>query len=290
MNDLIELKDLCKTLNINFDKVHARTNTVLEDDELTKLDLSRLSISILPEDIFSKFDSLRSLDISNNRINILPNLIFQHLELVELNLSGNQLSINSDDFKTLDKLIELRITLDNKYTVDPDIFNRLNSLSILFFDTQQSIPESIFSELNALRVLYLKSKNRLPKLIFNNLNLKVLGISQQYNLTSELFKPLENLIELYLTENLFHQLPSGIFDDLVNLKILYLSQNKLRGLDDDIFYYLTKLEELDLSRNNLSRLSPTIFDNLSNLGLLNIQNNSIDNVTLNNTNINFGNN
>ncbi len=289
MNDLFELKDLCKTLNINFDKIHARTNTVIEDEKLINLDLSRLSISNLPHDIFSTFNFLQALDLSHNKIQILPNFIFEKLDLIELKLRGNQLSINSEIFEPLSKLIELSITFDNNYAVDPDLFVNLKTLVILSVDTEQSIPESIFNELKSLRVLYLRVKNRLPKSVFSNLNLRTLGISHQYNLTKELFKPLENLIELFLNENHFHQLPSQIFDELINLKILDLSQNKLRSLEKDIFNQLTKLEELDLSNNSLSKLDETIFDNLSNLLQLNIQNNHIETFTLNNTIINIGN-
>jgi|GEM_PF-3997681 len=185
--------------------------------EYTRLTLSSLHLTLLPEKALALLPNLQDLDCSNNQLSSLdlsnlPNLHW-------LNCSYNQLS--SLDFSNLPNLQHLDYS-----------YNQLESLNL-----------SNFPNLDWFHC----SHNQLESLDLSNLpNLDWLHCSHN-QLSSLDFSNLPNLQHLDYSYN---QLESLNFSNLPNLQHLDCSYNQLESLILD----LPNLQHLDCSHNQLESL------------------------------------
>lgn len=94
-------------------------------------------------------------------------------------------------------------------------------------------------------------------------------------LQGQVFAPLVNLRELYLSNNNMHEVASDSFLGLSNLRSLHLNDNKLSYFPKDFFSPLGSLETLILKNNNMKTFdkSEGVFDDLTTLTTLDLSSN-----------------
>lgn len=113
-------------------------------------------------------------------------------------------------------------------------------------------------------------------------SIKVLQVQSHGNLsdtlTSRHLEGLHDLDKLSLNMNNLTKLPEDLFKDVENLIELDLKNNNIQ-LPKGIFRYIPKLEVLELGSNNISYLEPGIFRNLTKLRLLNLWGNRLQNLS-----------
>ncbi|XP_046684334.1 uncharacterized protein LOC124370060 [Homalodisca vitripennis] len=85
---------------------------------------------------------------------------------------------------------------------------------------------------------------------------------------------MNNLEELYMSENKLYVLKGDVFTNLTSLVVLDLRGNCLNSLEETVFQGLHKLQRLDMSENNVVSLAPATFQFLSNLIALSLSGNS----------------
>ena len=177
--------------------------------DLFSLDLSKNSLSSLPDNVFEGLDSLEILTLTNNDLDALRRGMFGGLGSLErLTLDGNELSELPDDvFDDLTKLFGLYLSR-NQFTALPTISIRnIDSLRWLGMDQ---------NDINTL------SDDALDGL---------------------------DLYGLILHSNGLGALPEDVFDSVPNLWVLDLSDNELSALPDGTFEGMSKLHTLILSSN-----------------------------------------
>lgn len=152
-SDNQRLEDMMDLLGLQsqFDNILNSYRTKFRDGKLISLDLIKVGITNLPEDIFDRLEAIESLFLSYNKIETLPNGIFRNCKnLIHLDLRGMGLqSIPEGIFNNLLKLKKLEIN-DNRLT---------------------TLPENIFENLFSLVELNLSNNNisELSPIIFDNL-------------------------------------------------------------------------------------------------------------------------
>ena len=271
--------------------------------EITRLNLSRKSITALKTGDFDGLTALTSLNLSGNQFTSLPVGIFDNLTaLTNLSLGGFN-TLPAGIFDQLSALTSL--SLDNFTMLPADIFDNLTALTSLSLNSNQftslpagildnltalirltlrgnrltSLPADIFDNLTALTSLTLGGYyTSLPADIFDNLtaltNLELWG--ELTTLPAGIFDQLSALRYLDLYDNDLSSLPSGIFDQLTNLTLLNFEQNQFTTLPAGIFDNITALTRLSLRRNRLSSLPTGIFDGLTALESLALHHNPVD--------------
>lgn len=149
----------------------------------TKLDLSRMKLTDLPESLgqlsqlqelnlannqltalpewLAQLMQLQTLDLSHNQLATLPELLVQLTQLQTLNLSHNQLTALPVWVGQLTQLRELR-PWQNRLTRLPESLGKLKHLQTLQLNDNQltTIPESLL-QLERLRELYLQANDAL---------------------------------------------------------------------------------------------------------------------------------
>ena len=243
--------------------------------------------------------AITSLDISNAGITELKPGDFDDLpNLTEINLRGNQLSLQTGIFDGLNNLTVLNLASNDLSSLPKGIFDELNNLTTLNLASNELSsliptivggipdipffrkPSAIFDELTNLTTLNLASNelSALPAGVFDELtNLTSLSIggNDLSSLSEDIFDELTRVTKLDLTSNDLSSLPAGIFDQLTNLISLDLSYNDLNSLPADIFNNPTDLIWIDLSDNQLHTLPPDIFHNLTSLIVLSLSGNQL---------------
>ncbi len=79
------------------------------------------------------------------------------------------------------------------------------------------------------------------------------------------FLELNELRQLWLSNNELAELPNGIFAGLNELRHLYLNRNRLTELPDGLLSGLSRLETFAVAGNQLTRAQPDLFSGLSRL-------------------------
>jgi len=161
-------------------------------DGATELDLSRLSLSILPAEI-GQLIKLRFLNISNNRLEFLPVVISQLRNLQHIDISHNELTTVPHEITSLTQLRRLSI-FSNRLTELPDEIGLLTNLEIL--EVGNSIPDYIIKRLKIPELGWL-SKRAYPRIKARFQTNKLRSLPQQ-------IKQLKNLSELNLLGNPLH--------------------------------------------------------------------------------------
>lgn len=109
----------------------------------------------------------------------------------------------------------------------------------------------------------------------NNLKELYLSNNKILHVRSDIFIGLNSLFILDLASNGLAELPANSFGELTQLKDLKLGRNIISTLFVGVFYGLSGLEKLRLEFNEISRLEMGLFDNLNNLRILILDNNNL---------------
>ena len=179
---------------------------------------------------------LRSLDLHDNRLRRLRADGFRSLRsLVELNLSGNEISVV--DAGTFSGLVELRtlyIDANHLTAVVPAMFDGLTGLTTLDVSHNRlsDVASGTFRNLTALRSLHLHD-------------------NEIHAVRPEAWNGLNDLLELNLASNRLTVIEQSMFAGLCSLRQLDLSDNEVAVVRADAFVCLPALERLRLSGNLL---------------------------------------
>ncbi|CAH1179642.1 unnamed protein product [Phaedon cochleariae] len=252
---------------------------------LKDLILSDIGLHIFPEDCFRDLEALNNLQITQNFLQNIDNIPFCHLDnLRTLNLSHNAIQNLSSQYliceTTDDSLIDLSLN-DHKLSIQPDNFASIDAFSSNLNDLDLSYNnlKSLGYYLNSfryLRILNLQGNQltKVKKLNFRNLNSTeeiYLNNNQIKTIERNTFIGKDSLLRFDLSNNRLHHL---VLDQLTALKYLNLGHNNLteaclQTIDSSL------LEFLLLNNNNFSDIKPGIFNNFSNLRTLDLSNNHI---------------
>ncbi|MBU6951406.1 leucine-rich repeat domain-containing protein [Hahella sp. HN01] len=173
------------------------------------LDLSRIKIRKLPENIFEGMIHIRQLFLNENSISALPESIKDLVDLKVITLDWNKFESVPEELFEIDGLRDIYISHNSVTKVDQGLKNstKLRRI-ILSFNKLEEFP-AVFSEMPNLKILDLASNSisRVPK--------EIGGMS--------------SLIGLSLADNKVEEVPEEI-GALSNLTMLDLSANKLKTL------------------------------------------------------------
>lgn len=222
-------------------------------DNLTSLNLTGLSLKIVPPELFELTD-LTKLDLGNNNLTDVPKDILLLKNLRNLNLGSNSLTKVPNSIGGLKALKSLRLASNYLLELPKDVFGNLTELETLNIHDNKLIdhfPEAIFNLPN------------LKRLYFGGTNL-----SKVPNRVKEL----DGLEELNLSYNKFTSIHKSIFL-LSSLKYFSFSGNKIKTIPDEI-ENLKNLEELNLNNSGLITL-PAGLGKLTRLEFLELDGNNI---------------
>jgi len=184
----------------------------------TQLDLERLDLTELPEEMFSVCSSVERLTASCNRISFIPKKCFNNLtSLQELFLNSNRITkIDKETFSKLINLQKLALDINRISKIDKGTFSTLSNLQWLglYFNRITNIDKEIFSELNKLEKLRLH-RNRITKI------------------DKDTFSALNNLQKLWLNDNRITKINKGVFRGLNSLQKLKLNMNQFSEEDKE---------------------------------------------------------
>lgn len=223
---------------------------------------------------------LIELDLSFNQIVDLGYSLEDLEELRILNFGYNKLvSIKFVHFKSLIKLQKLNLTNNELRSIDNRVFinkTQLNSVDL----SHNFLTTFVVSNISQLQYLDL-AHNNISTISFKNLkNLKKLNlmINRLTKLEANAFQEVPNLIYLNLAGNNL-DLTLGLFKNMQVLKYLYLSNNSLNSIPEKVFLGLKNLRVLDLSFNHLEIINKNTFHDLENLEILNLSSNAIESLS-----------
>ncbi|NXY82885.1 TLR3 protein, partial [Alcedo cyanopectus] len=262
----------------------------LQGMNLTVLNLSQNSLSVVEDDSFQWLSSLQYLNLEHNNIHVTSRLFYGLSSLKHLNLI-NALSRKIEDFSFhwLYNLEYLIMDNNNFPGVTANTFTGLNNLKYLSLCNcnmnLQRITNKTFSSLanSSLQVLNL-TKTRISTIesgAFSSLgHLKILDlglneISQE--LTGHEFKGLNNIQIIYLSYNKKLILQSESFIFVPSLRKLMLRKVGCSNLalSPSPFHPLRNLTVLDISNNNIANIEEDLFDGLHKLVILDLQHNNL---------------
>jgi len=261
-----------EALNINFlNSSHGFLLNNLDVNFLTIRNYSQIDYASYYFDFLAKITDLSNNNLQSFKFNIFSNQLKESIEYIQLN--NNQL----EEIPNLNGFIKL-----NELDFKLNKLQAVNNIELLF-----SL-EILDLSFNILKIIDLSFKSSLQKIsLANNLieeiinlkfeNLIYLEISfnklMLINVTT--FSSLENLIELYASNNLIKSIENGSFYNLTQLTILDLSYNQLRHLDSNLFKTTSKLEKLYVQNNDL-KIFHLIY--LKNVFIIDLSNNALTNI------------
>ncbi|XP_052755821.1 protein artichoke-like [Galleria mellonella] len=276
-------------------------------DVLTKLDLSKNSITTIEYNAFRYLVRLTSLDLSQNKLTNFRVNADDLVYIEYLNLSKNYITqLNLECFLSMNRLQNL--DLSNNY-IDgiPDLlfinnyqlkridmkFNDLKvleNLHIKIFHPDEGILDlsnNAIYKMNIpsgegmrLKKLMLQSNNISDPTnidLKHQIDLEHIDMSNnyiQYLNSSSLCLP-TNITHLDLSYNDISKIAPATFHKFRQLKTLRLSHNDLTGIEYGIFQGMTSLVYLNLSNNDISYLDSKVFIDLRSLYILSIEHNSM---------------
>ncbi|KAM8808274.1 toll-like receptor 3 [Eudromia elegans] len=263
----------------------------LQGTNLTALNLSKNSLSILEDDSFQWLSSLEHLNLADNKITHVTSRSLYGLSAVKyLNLK-NSLTGKIEDFSFcwLHHLEYLIMDSNNFPGITANMFTGLNSLKYLSLCNcninLQRITNKTFASLanSSLEVLNL-TKTRISTIesgafsFLGHLKVLDLGLNEiSQELTGHEFKGLNNIQTIYLSYNKHLILQSESFTFVPSLRKLMLRKvgcNNL-ALSPSPFHPLQNLTVLDLSNNNIANIKDDLFDGLHQLDILDLQHNNL---------------
>lgn len=265
-------------LQLDYNRVAALSGDILRAvaSRVTTLSLARNVVRELPPTSFKEFTQLEALDLSGNLLTNVAATTFTGLEesLVELNLSGNRLTLLSSVPIALPRLKILDVSQNQLAEISRMAFTHLPSLVYLNLSHNTalgSFSATILHSLPELRKLDLSRtglKILSPELLLHSQNLEVVSLHGNFiqELPEGTFRNLRNLTSIDLSNNQILNIRAGAFMGLRNIKEVNLSGNRLTAFKGEFFRNLggdgspgTNLEVLNLSNNELSYLFPSSF-------------------------------
>ncbi|KAB1216416.1 LRR receptor-like serine/threonine-protein kinase GSO1 [Morella rubra] len=249
------------------------------------LKLSYNRLKIFPDCLRSQ-SNLIELDLSNNQIHgEIPNWIWKLPILTQLNLSYNHLVTMEESFLNSSSLVYLDLSSNQLQGPLPVLASPFSYLDFSGNNFSSTIPANIGSFL-AHAFFFSLSKNKLhgsiPVSICNGTGLLVLDLSEN-SLSGSIPQclmgmcatlKLLNLGRNHLTGTIFNAFPS-----LCSLKLLALDGNQLKGELPKSLANCTKLEVLDIGNNHIEDIFPcpipASLGKLSNLESLDLSSNKL---------------
>ncbi|XP_071663693.1 toll-like receptor 3 isoform X1 [Patagioenas fasciata] len=276
--------------NVNLSYIGKSTFQGLQGTNLTVLNLSQNSLSVIEDDSFQWLSSLQYLSLKHNKIHISSRLFYGLSSLKHLNLINSLIGkIEDFSFHWLYHLEYLIMDNNNFPGITANMFTGLKNLKYLSLCNcninLQRITNKTFSSLanSSLQVLNL-TKTRISTIesgAFSSLgHLKILDlglneISQE--LRGHEFKGLNNIQDIYLSYNKNLTLRSESFIFVPSLRKLMLRKVGCSNLvlSPSPFHPLQNLTVLDISNNNLANIKEDLFDGLHKLDILDLQHNNL---------------
>ncbi|KAJ8916973.1 hypothetical protein NQ315_008373 [Exocentrus adspersus] len=264
------------------------------ENYLEILDLSGNNISLLPQDVFQRFDLLRTLSLRDNRIERLnPIEVFSGFQftLYKLDLSGTENApITVQELRRLRSLRVLSLSRLSQPNLSPDNFVEfgvdLEELRINFANLQ-TVKNNAFKHIHGLRLIDLSENviGTIENNAFTDIGHSLIHLKLSHalsysvsNMPVDSIKVLLNLEELDLSHNKIKTMPDTSFHFLRRLKILELQDNIIEivhkgTFQGDIHY---NLEQIYLSFNNIRQINQHTFVNLPRLEQLHLDDNTIE--------------
>ncbi|NXC45568.1 TLR3 protein, partial [Penelope pileata] len=290
--------ELSKTAIQNLSLSHVKLSYIskltfqgLQGTNLTVLNLSKNSLSVIEDDSFQWLSNLEYLNLKDNNIIKVSSHLFyglssiKHLNLVN-SLTGK---IEDFSFQWLHQLEYLLMDSNNFPRITTNMFTGLNNLKYLSLYNcninLQRITNKTFLSLanSSLQVLNL-TKTRISTIesgafsCLGHLKILDLGLNEiSQELTGHEFKGLNNIQYIYLSYNKNVTLRSESFSFVPSLRILMLRKvgcNNL-AISPSPFHSLQNLTVLDISNNNMANIKEDLFDGLHKLDILNLQHNNL---------------
>lgn len=295
-NKIVKFKG--KYLNANKILLHnnsfiylGKENFILEQSNVSFLDLSLNKINFIEPFVLEKIRNVEFLSLSNN--NLDKNAKFLNFsKILELDLSSNNYSIFTQEFiDGCDKIVKLDLSNNNiefinisaksllKINLNQNRIKYLSDLKIpsvneLFLENNQlnsinDLDLKLFKKLTILNLNHNKIEFISQELLSSFKALQRFEIMDNY-LENLFFPNLINLKILFLEKNKFEFVNRSHFGNLIGLEILTLCRNKIQHVHSDSFAENINLKKLDLSDNFLSDIPNVLV--LPNLNYLNIYN------------------
>ncbi|KAH1003486.1 hypothetical protein HUJ04_003406 [Dendroctonus ponderosae] len=307
------LKHLTNLERLSLTDNHVKTIADLQLCDLRKLkylNLRRNLLKSLTTFYFFCSKHAKPLETNANSVNIQPNkpplsyisIRSTSYDLVELDLSFNQIVDLANSLENLQKLRVLNVGFNNMVSVSSLSLKQLYMLQKLNFTHNQlrafdaktlsgqkqlsevdlshnNLEAFEISGLSQLQYLDLEH-NKITAVSIGNLSgLTTLNLAgnQLETLTNESLHDVPKLAFLDLAGNHLNLRQNrAIFTNLSTLSYLYLNNNSITELSVATLQGLKRLRALDLSANRLSHLQLDTFADLVNLETLNLSKNSIE--------------
>ena len=248
LEDFEKVKDFDEILRVSL--VNQNLNDIpkyiFNCKNLLILDISENNISSISS-ILCELSSLQKINLSDNKIKDIPDDIMNLKNLKELNLQNNKITSVSKKIKYLTRITKINLS-ENKLSSIPYEINELGDLAELNLEDNEIEFLKIIN-LNKLKILNI-SKNNIKIIRLSNLpNLIDLNISYNKLETLEHIILLPSLQILYANDNEITEI-SNECSILDNLTELYVSNNKIKNLSDKIFNKIKNIDyQFDFEKN-----------------------------------------
>ncbi|CAH1127122.1 unnamed protein product [Ceutorhynchus assimilis] len=211
------------------------------ENVLEVLDLSGNNISLLPTDVFQRFQYIKALMLKDNMVtnwNIMDTMNGFQFSLYKLDLSGvDNALVNMQNLRRLRSLRALTLSRLSEPNISPEDFVEfgldLEELSITYANLQ-SIKSNAFRHVHGLKFIDFSDNN--------------IGTIET-NAFKEIGHSLVTLRLAHAFSSSFSSVPSDPFKVLSNLEVLDLSNNKFRTMGETSFHFLGCLRVLELQDN-----------------------------------------
>ncbi|KAM6221014.1 toll-like receptor 3 [Rhynchocyon petersi] len=286
--------------NVQLGRINNKTFYGLNQTNLTILDLSHNSLSMIVDDSFVWLPHLEYFNLEYNNIEHLSSRSFFGLFSVRyLNLKRSfarqRTSLTSfpkiDDFsfQWLKYLEYLNMEENDFSGIKNNMFTGLTSLKYLklsnaFANLRTLTNETFLSLAHSPLLLLNLTRNKISKIEndsfswLGHLEVLDLGLNEiGQELKGQEWKGLENIVEIYLSFNKYLQLTSNSFSLVPSLQRLMLRRVACKNVDisPSPFHPLHNLTILDLSNNNIANINDETLEGLHKLEILDLQHNNL---------------
>lgn len=267
-------------LHLQFNRIAALSSELIHATSmnLVTLGLSHNLIYEIQPRLFYNFEHLINLELSGNMLSIISQNTFAGLEntLLNLDISYNRLTTITE--LMLENLLSLNLAGNQLKRLSSETFKYLNKLKYLNLSSNPlygGFPPVFPSSLINLDISHTELKILPTVLLLNLKSLEKIFLfgNQLQEIHESTFQHLYNLTTIDLSYNAIERISIGTFVNLINLYSLNLCGNKLTLFIGEHFNTGTGLEILDLSNNHINQLSPTAFVIHPRLTRLNLSNN-----------------
>ncbi|TGZ53903.1 Chaoptin [Temnothorax longispinosus] len=253
-------------LHVQFNRIAALSSELIRatSTNLMTLGLTRNLVREIPPRLFYNFENLINIELSGNMLSIISQNMFAGLEdtLQNLDISYNRLTDIIE--LPLRNLVSLNLAGNQLKRISPDTFKYLHKLRYLNLSNNPlygGFPPIFPSSLINLDISYTELKILPSVLLLNLESLERISLAsnQLQEIDEGTFQYLYNLTTIDLSYNAIEHIDNNAFVGLINLYSLNLRDNRLTSFIGEHFNTGTGLEILDLSDNRINQLSQTAF-------------------------------